>query len=171
MMDNFALSLAHVLRSEGGFVNDPQDAGGATNEGVTQHQYDLWRIAHKQPTRSVRFVDPNEVEAFYRAWYWNTVQGDKLPRGVDYCVFDCAVNAGPHKAAEWLQQAAGVWVDGQIGDVTIQAVTGADPRRIINGICSERLAYLESRPNWQHFKNGWSARVVSVEQDARGMAA
>jgi lysozyme family protein len=170
MMDNFAPSLAHVLRSEGGFVNDPKDPGGATEEGVTQHQYDLWRIAHKQPTRSVRFIDPNEVEAIYRRWYWDAVRADKLPHGVDYCVFDCAVNSGPHRAAEWLQLAAAVRADGQIGDVTISAVNAADPRRIIHGICTQRLAFLETLPTWPHFKNGWSARVAGIEQDARGMA-
>lgn len=171
MNDNFAPSLAHVLRSEGGYVNDALDPGGATNEGVTQHQYDIWRISHGQATRSVKFVDPNEIEAFYRAWYWNAVQGDRLPHGVDYCAFDCAVNSGPHRAAVWLQEAAGVPADGQIGQHTLAAVNAADPRRIINGICTERLTYLESLPTWPHFKNGWSARVVGLEQDARGMAA
>ena len=62
MISNFGISLNYVLGSEGGFVNDPQDPGGATNEGVTQHQYDIWRIAHHQETRSVRFIDPNEIE-------------------------------------------------------------------------------------------------------------
>ena len=170
MNDSFPASLAHVLRSEGGYVNDPQDPGGATNKGITQHQYDLWRIAHGQPTRPVSAVDPNEIEAMYRKWYWAPVHADELPHGVDYCVFDCAVNSGPHRAAEWLQQAAGVRVDGAIGPVTIAAVTAADPRRIINGICNERLAYLETLPTWGHFGRGWSVRVASVEQDARGMA-
>lgn len=170
MNDNFAPSLAHVLRSEGGFVDDKLDPGGATNEGVTQHQYDLWRIAHKLKTRSVHDIDQNEVEAIYRYWYWNTVAGDDLPYGVDYCVFDCAVNSGPHCASEWLQEAAGAKPDGNVGAKTLAAVSAADPRRIIHGICTERLAFLSRLPAWNHFGRGWSVRVASVEQDARGMA-
>lgn len=169
MNDNFSPSLSHLLATEGGYSDDPRDPGGQTNHGVTQHQYDIWRIAHKQPTRSVRLIDPNEIEAFYRAWYWNTVLADQLPSGVDYCVFDAAVNSGPHRSAEWLQEAAGVTVDGSIGPKTIAAVTAADPRRIINAICAERLAFLETLPTWPHFKHGWSVRVASIEQDARAM--
>jgi lysozyme family protein len=171
MIDNFGLSLGYVLRSEGGYVNDPQDPGGATNEGVTQHQYDIWRIAHHQETRSVRFIDPNEVEAFYKAWYWDKVVGNILPSGVDYCVFDCAVNSGPHRAAEWLQEAVGALPDGQIGQKTMAAVAATDPEHIIEMVCNERLAFLETLPTWHHFGNGWTNRVNQVEARAKAMAS
>jgi lysozyme family protein len=170
MSDNFAPSLTHVLASEGGFVDNPHDPGGATDEGVTQHQYDLWRTAKHLPTRSVRFIDPNEVEAIYRGSYWNAVRGDDLPSGVDYCVFDWSVLGGPHRAIEHLQQAVGVAADGQIGAITLSAVRAADPLRVIHQVCAERLAYLQTRPAWPYFKNGWSNRVNSVEITARGMA-
>lgn len=170
MRDNFAPSLAHLLASEGGFVNDPRDPGGATNEGVTQHQYDAWRAAHRQGIRSVRFIDPNEVEAIYRNLYWNTIKADDLPAGVDYCVFDCAVNSGPHQAARFLQRAVTVEDDGLVGPATIAAVKAADPNRIINGFCAERLKFLQSLPTWSHFGKGWGRRVASVEITARGMA-
>lgn len=169
MTDDFAPSLAHVLASEGGFVDNPHDPGGATDEGVTQHQYDLWRTAKGLPTRSVRMIDPNEVEAIYRGSYWNVVDGDQLPSGVDYCVFDWSVLAGPHRAISHLQQAVGATADGSMGPVTLAAVNAADPRRVINAVCAERLAYLATRPGWPYFKDGWSRRVASVEQVARGM--
>lgn len=168
MTDNFAPSLAHVLASEGGWSDDPHDPGGATNEGITQHRYDLFRVSHGQQTRSVRLIDPNEVEAIYRI-YWNAVQGDKLPSGVDYATFDYAVNSGPHRAVCALQEAAGVADDGLIGTVTLAAVNSADPRRLINAICDERQAYLESLPTYRYFGDGWDNRVASVEQVARGM--
>lgn len=169
MTNDFAASLAHVLASEGGFVDNPHDPGGATDEGVTQHQYDLWRTAKGLPTRSVRFIDPNEVEAIYRGSYWNAVSGDTLPAGVDYCVFDWSVLAGPHRAIEHLQQAVGVTADGSIGPKTLGAVAAADPLHVINAVCAERLAYLKTRPAWPYFQNGWSNRVNSVEITARGM--
>lgn len=169
MNGNFPASLAHVLASEGGFVDNPHDPGGATDEGVTQHQYDLWRTAKGLSTRSVKFIDPNEVEAIYRGSYWNAVDGDQLPSGVDYCVFDWSVLAGPHRAIEHLQQAVGTTPDGIIGPATLAAVAAADPLRVINGVCAERLAYLKTRPGWRYFGDGWSNRVNSVEITARGM--
>jgi lysozyme family protein len=168
---NFPKALGFLLESEGGFVNDPRDPGGATDEGVTQHQYDLWRIANRLPTQTVSAIGQSEVEAIYKGWYWNPIDGDTLPSGVDYCVFDCAVNSGPHMAAKWLQQAAGVPADGQIGNVTISAVNAADPRRIIDGICSERLAFMQRLPTWSHFEKGWSSRVTSVGLNARSMVS
>jgi lysozyme family protein len=167
---NFAPSLAHVLASEGGFVDDPRDNGGATNKGVTQSVYDHWRRIHNRDLRSVETIDPNEVEAIYRKQYWDAVSGDNLPSGVDYCTFDYAVNSGPIRACKALQRAAGVDDDGQIGPVTLSAVNSADPRRIICAISADRLSFMERQPAWAHFGNGWSHRVATVEQVARGMA-
>jgi lysozyme family protein len=166
---NFPTAMSHVLASEGGFVDNPHDAGGATDEGVTQHQYDLWRTAKGLQTRSVRYIDQNEVEAIYRGSYWNAVNADALPAGVDYAVFDWSVLAGPHRAIEHLQQAAGVAADGSMGPVTLAAVNSADPRQLISAVCAERLAYLKTRPSWPYFHNGWSSRVASVEQAAEAM--
>lgn len=169
-MNNFAPSLAHLLTTEGGYVNDPKDPGGATNEGVTQKEYDLWRTAQRQTVRSVRLINANEVAAIYRHCYWDTIRADKLPSGVDYCVFDCAVNSGPHQAVKFLQRAAGAIDDGFIGPATITAVNAADPRRIINAVSAERLSFLKRLPTWGHFEDGWTSRVNSVEITARGMS-
>jgi lysozyme family protein len=171
MMDDFAVCLAHVLHVEGGYSDNPRDPGGATNEGITQHVYDNWRLSAGLQTRDVRLLGQAEAEAIYRKLYWNAVRGDQLPAGVDYCVFDFAVNSGAHEASKCLQTAAGVTPDGFIGAVTINAVRAADPRRIINGVCAERLAYMETLRTWPTFHNGWSARVAEVEQVARGMVA
>lgn len=168
--DNFALVLQRIELSEGGFVNNPHDPGGATNEGITQHQYDLWRIADGERTQSVRFLGPKEAEAIYRAWYWNAVSGDQLPAGVDYAVMDGAVNSGPHEAIRWLQTAAGVVPDGFIGPKTLAAVAACDPKQLIRSICDERLAYDQGLKNWPYFSRGWSARIAEVESNAQGMA-
>jgi len=177
MMDNFAPSLSHVLASEGGYVNNPRDPGGATNKGITQREYDAWRARHGQPHRDVLLIDNNEVEAIYREDYWNKICGDQLPHGVDYCMFDFAVNSGPHeadvtvqRAIRALQDSADVVIDGVIGPKTLAALSNADPRRIINEICTERLSFMKEHCDWADFGNGWDKRVASVEITARGMA-
>lgn len=94
MRANFDASLAAVLQHEGGWSNDPHDPGGATNRGVTQGTYDLWRVDHQLPKRSVKHITPAEVMAVYKKRYWDAVRGDEMPSGVDYCLFDFAVNSG-----------------------------------------------------------------------------
>jgi lysozyme family protein len=176
MISNFASSLAHVLLSEGGYVNNPRDPGGATNQGITQREYNAWRTRHGQPPQDVRLLTSGEGSALYREEYWNKVSGDLLPSGVDYCAFDFCVNSGPYEADECLQRAieslqasAGVTVDGVIGPKTIAALQAADPRRIINEVCAERLAFMKAHCDWADFGDGWRNRVNSVEITARGM--
>jgi len=168
---NLASSLAAVLLHEGGYVNDPQDQGGATNRGITQHVYDDWRRSQGLDPRGVRSIEQPEIEAIYRKLYWNACRCDDLPSGVDYCVFDFAVNSGPVRAARYLQRAVGVNDDGQIGPVTLAAVDAKPACETIAAISAARLAFLGQLPTFSHFGKGWSARVGEVGLKAAEMAA
>jgi lysozyme family protein len=168
---NFASSLAAVLVHEGGYVNDPQDPGGATNKGVTQHVYDDWRRSRGLEPRSVRSLEQSEVEAIYRKLYWNAVRGDDLPAGVDYCIFDFAVNSGAIRAARYLQRAVGVADDGVIGPMTLAAVNAKPPCETIAAVSAARLAFLGQLPTFQRFGKGWTVRVGEVGLKAAEMAA
>lgn len=171
LAQEFEISLAEVLKSEGGYVNDPRDPGGATDHGVTQREYDHFRAEHFMPAQDVRLIGQSEIEAIYRGDYWAPIHGDDLPAGVDYCVFDFAVNSGPARAVRFMQIAAGVAGDGIIGPATLGAIRNANPIDLISRICSDRLSYLKSLPTWWHFRNGWESRVDSVRAKAEAMAA
>lgn len=159
---NFPASLALVLRSEGGYVDDPRDPGGATNKGVTQDVYNDWRAAEGLEKRSVRLINDYEIGAIYRKRYWDACRCDDLPAGVDYCVFDFAVNSGVNRASRYLQRAAGVADDGQIGAMTIAAVCAAQSIAIIERVCVDRLNFLRALKTFAHFGKGWTARVEDV---------
>ena len=119
----FARALPRVLAHEGGYVDDPFDPGGATNKGITFRVYDAYRTRNGLPTRDVRAISATEVAEIYRLQYWDAVKGDELPPGLDYVLFDGAVNSGPSQSIKWLQRALGdVAVDGQIGQATLAAV-------------------------------------------------
>lgn len=166
MQSTFQIDLTDVLKREGGFVNDPKDPGGATNHGVTQHEYDHWRAAHGLPSRSVVKIATDEIAAIYAEDYWQPIHGDALPAGVDYCVFDFAVNSGPTRAVKFLQRAVGVKDDGILGHATLDAVARHDARVTIESICDSRQEYLEHLPTFSHFGRGWTARVDQVRAAA-----
>lgn len=170
MKENFATALAAVLQHEGGYVNDPQDPGGATNKGVTQSVYDDWRRSQGLNPRSVRSLEQSEVEAIYRKLYWNAVRGDDLPAGVDYCMFDFAVNSGWPRAVRFLQRAVGVADDGIFGPLTMAAVKAVPPCEIIARVCATRLTFLQTLPTFVRFGRGWSRRVAEVQTTAVEMA-
>ena len=169
MIENYAKSLAQVLLSEGGYNDDPQDPGGATNFGVTQVVYDDYRVAQGLPTQSVRSISQSEVSDVYRNQYWNRIDGDALPAGVDYATFDFAVNSGVSRASRFLQAAVGAAPDGVIGPVTVGKV--GDPKLCIDKLCDKRQAFLESLPTFNHFGKGWTARVSDVRAFAKTMVS
>lgn len=159
MRENFAKALAQVLRYEGGFSDHPEDPGGATMKGVTQAVYDAWRKAANQPTQSVRYISDLEVGAIYRDQYWDRISGDDLPSGIDFAVFDFAVNSGVSRAARTLQGVVGVKQDGQIGPATLQATK----TYVAMAVTNKRLAFMQSLSIWATFGKGWSARIADVK--------
>ena len=168
MKSNFEDCLAHVLASEGGFVNHPKDPGGATNRGVTQAVYNAYRKIRGRGMQSVKFITDDELRAIYKFQYWDKVQGDFLPTGLDYAVFDFAVNSGVGRAAKYLQAVLGVAQDGQIGARTLAAIT--KPVNTINALSDRRMGFLRNLRTFLTFGKGWSRRVQDVRAHALEMA-
>ena len=159
MKENYAKCLAQVLKYEGGYVDHPKDPGGPTNKGVTQAVYDNWRKSQNLSIQSVRAIADSEVAAIYKNLYWDRVSGDLLPSGVDFAVFDFAVNSGVSRAAKMLQSVVGVTQDGQIGPATILATK----TYVAMSITNRRLAFMQSLSIWSTFGKGWSARIADVK--------
>ncbi|WLJ71093.1 hypothetical protein [Sphingomonas phage Kimi] len=157
---NYDKALPLVLAHEGGFVDHPKDPGGPTNKGVTQRVYDAYRTNIGLAKRSVRLIETGEVRQIYRDQYWNLVSADQLPEGLDYAVFDYAVNSGVGKAVKDLQRELGVGVDGVVGELTIRAAKGVnDLEDLIVRYCNRRLSFLRSLKTWATFGKGWKRRV------------
>lgn len=169
MNKNLDQSIAYVLETEGGFVNNPRDPGGPTNKGITQVVYNNYRDTHQLPRQSVELISDIEVEAIYEANYWDRVDGDSLPSGVDYCVFDFAVNSGSSRAIQFLQLVVGVTADAHLGPVTLAAVSARPAAEIVDDLCDKRQIFLEGLPTFAEFGNGWTERVKTVRAQAKAM--
>ncbi len=167
---NFAKSLALVLKSEGGWSDNPQDPGGATMKGVTLTNFRLY-VNPTATKDDLRHITDAQIATVYRRFYWDAILGAELPDGVDYAVVDFAVNSGPGRSAKYLQQIVGVQVDGRIGPATLAAVRAMLPSSVIDELCDRRLTFLQGLGTWSAFGKGWSARVKSVREQALIMAA
>lgn len=162
----FAACMQGLALHEGGRDDDPQDHGGRTGYGVTQSEWDRWRETHHGLPVDVWNAPRSQVQALFRQWYWDVLDCDRLPIGIDYCIFDYGVNSGVEKSARMLQKLLDVGVDGHIGPITEAAAARANGAILINDLCDARMAYLRTRDNWDHFQHGWTTRVADVRRDA-----
>lgn len=162
MRQNFASALQAVLKHEGGFSNHSADPGGMTNLGCTKAVWEE-HCGHPVDEKAMRALTPADVAPLYKRKYWDKVQGDELPNGVDYVVFDCAINSGPGRAAKMLQACVGVEPDGGIGPKTLAAVRAANPQQLVKDYAKRRLSFMMDLPTWGTFGKGWTRRVNEVE--------
>src|SRR5712664_2353164 len=147
--ENFQPSLRRVLGTEGGYSNDPKDRGGPTMWGITHRDYDAYRNLKGEPPQDVRAMTKAERDEIYRKKYWTGGRCDEMPSGVDYCLFDGAVNSGVAQSVKWLQRALGVeLVDGHVGDHTLLAARDSDAEAVISHMCDQRRAFMKMLKNY-----------------------
>ncbi|NOD35289.1 MULTISPECIES: glycoside hydrolase family 108 protein [unclassified Ruegeria] len=163
--NNFPRCVDIILSKEGGYVDDPDDPGGATNMGITFDTLKSWRKA-PITKKDVKDLSVEEAKQIYRANYWNALSCDDLPAGVDLVAFDFGVNAGTSRSGKLLQRIVGVAQDGQVGPITLAAVKAVDPAHIIRRFSELRLNYYQSLPHFPKFGKGWTNRTNSIEADA-----
>ena len=170
-MSNYNECLKIILMHEGGYVNHPKDPGGETNLGVTKRVYEEWG-----GTKEMKDLTVEDVEPIYKKNYWDKIKGDDLPDGLDLCVFDFGVNAGPGRAAKFLQKLLGVTQDGGIGPQTLGALQSAigedkvtQTREMIEKYQSMRQEYYEGLSTFDTFGKGRTRRVEETTHEAISM--
>lgn len=171
---NFDSAFERVMQSEGGYVWDKDDAGGETNLGVTAGAWGAYLDRPIEPGE-MKALTKEDVKPFYRAMYWDKIKGDDLPAGIDYVVFDFAVNAGVSRAAKFLQRAVGAVDDGVIGGGTLGKVAVTNKERLLKSFVDQKQRFYNglalTNPSQQKFLKGWLARVDQVQNVAESMLA
>ncbi len=170
-----------IVRREGGFVDDPNDPGGATNHGVTIHT--MRRLGldltgdGKVDTADVRRLSQAQAVKIFVQHYFEAPGIARLPAPLQPSVFDMYVNAGTN-AVKILQRLFNsmridVKVDGVIGPMTIAAAKramAAAPDHLVDayGIARRNYYYAlaDSRPASRRYarrqdggKGGWITRA------------
>jgi len=170
MQSNYDKCLKAILHHEGGYVNHPKDPGGETNLGVTKRVY----IEHGG-TKDMKDLTVEDVAPIYKKGYWDKMKGDDLPGGLDLCVFDFGVNAGPGRSAKYLQTMIGTVADGGIGPNTLKAVEAYVSEHGINksieNFQESRQGYYEKLSTFETFGRGWTRRVTETTDLAKTMTS
>ena len=170
---NFQKALAFVLKQEGGFVDDPLDPGGRTNQGITQATFARWLKANELSAADVKDIQSEEVWSIYREDYWKPGQCENLPNVLQLYHFDACVNHGILSAGRILQRALNhinpeVWggplaVDGLVGPKTIGRAVVLGEHGETDHYLWERLAayrrIVGHRPSSLKFLPQWIRRL------------
>lgn len=183
----FDKAIEHTLSPdvEGGYVNDPDDPGGATNFGVSLRwlhsigDLDLDEDGfHDFDFDQDGDVDALDIQAMprdravwvYHEFWWKKFRYDLLPGEVAIKVFDLSVNMGARQAHKLLQRAlraAGAEVvdDGLIGPATRRAIDDTDLCALLPALRSEAAGFYRAltaaKPPLKKFLNGWLRRAYS----------
>lgn len=161
--NNFNQALAYVLKKEGGYSNDQNDHGGATNFGITLADLSAWR-KHPCTADDVKNMPLSEAGDIYYAQYWQPLNLDLVMNlGISTAIFDQGVNRGTKTSAKLAQTILQVEVDGNIGDKTTYALNTVNPKIFINafafGTLKAYLGIVKHNPSQMVFIDGWVNRA------------
>ena len=167
MSSNFQECLDLVLKSEGGWVNNPADPGGETNLGVTKR---VWEEYVGHAVKTMKNLTKDDVAPMYELKYWRPCYCEVLPRGLDFVIFSMGVNAGPGRSVKLLQQSIGCVPDGVIGPRTRELISASNSANLIAKFSETRREYYRSLKTFPIFGKGWLSRVDHEETTALDMA-
>jgi len=166
----FGRAFLATVEWEGGYVNDPDDAGGETRYGISKRQY---------PDEDIQGLTLERARELYKRDYWDALGLDKLnSQPCAEKVFDMAVNMGMGVATRCLQRACNylisrskeVKVDGKLGKRTRSAANwitrnSTGGRRLLlalRGYHFGHYGWLVEGPDtrYEKFAAGWLERAL-----------
>ena len=174
--------IDELIRREGGFVNDPDDRGGATKFGVTESTLSGY-LGEPVDVDDVQRLTVDEARLIYERLYITSPKLDALasatvPRLLDLLV-DSAVQHGPPMPVKWVQRTVGALDDGLIGPLTLDAVQafraamGGDAE-LFWSVFRQRLEYygriIRNDPSQAKFARGLMLRMGEFARPLMVMA-
>lgn len=178
MSTNFEKALEKTLEHEGGFVNDVDDSGGATNFGISLrflkaegYELDLDNDGDTD-AEDMKLLDVDTAGEIYKEYFWDKWGYDSI-RHADVAakMFDMSVNMGARQAHKITQRACNkmgmnLVVDGIAGTQTrntINSIDNADA--LLEGLKMEQVAFynrlVEQKPVLNKFIKGWTRRALA----------
>lgn len=166
-MSNLEKALKYLYPNEGGYTNDPDDPGGATNFGITIGDLSRHR-GHIVTPNDVKNMTRDEAAEIYKEKYWKPLGCNLIEHdGIATAIFDMGVLRGigvPPKYAQLICNRYGnkLTVDGKIGPYTASAINKMDPKVFIKdfeAMCASGFRDIVVRkPRLGKYLKGWLNR-------------
>jgi lysozyme family protein len=153
-MSDSKTAIALTLVHEGGYVNNPNDSGGATKYGITQRD---------MPDVNIADITPEQATAYYVEHYWKALYSEIESQDIANKIFDMGVLFGVGTAVRLLQTGLNLIVDGAFGPATLAAVNEADPYSLLQAykttLVSHAIGIANAQPKDRVFLAGWIKRI------------
>jgi lysozyme family protein len=189
-MVNFDLAFEKTMGAEGGYSNNPADAGGETYKGISRKYESNWQgwsiieSLKSEPNFPKNLASNDDLQArvkkVYKENYWDINKLDLIPdQGIAEEIFDTGVNMGVNRAAKYFQIALNclnkqqvlyddIDEDGKIGSETIYVLkillskeSNETLLKIMNILQGMHyIEYMKSDPSQEVFARGWFTRVT-----------
>lgn len=155
-MAEFDPAVDFVLKHEGGYSDDPHDAGGETKFGISQKYH---------PDVDIPNLTVDQAKAIYFDTWVRYRWREFDSQDVANKVFDYAVNMGPSHAHRVLQRALRacgqlVEEDGKLGPKTLAAANLAPEIPLLVALRCEGAAWYRMKRD-PHFERGWLNRAYA----------
>lgn len=167
-MANHKILESFVLKWEGGFVNDKDDLGGATNMGVTLATYRSV-FGNKKTVKDLKRMTRVQWGVIFKKYYWDKWKADDIKdQNVANILVDWLWCSGSY-GIKIPQKVLGVSIDGIVGTKTIASINARDGKKLFDTIKQERKDYIDricqARPQNMKFKKGWLNRINSLDYE------
>lgn len=165
-MAKAALLVPFILRWEGGYVNDPDDRGGATNRGVTlatfRHFY-----GSDATVEQLRTLTDAQWFHIFKTGYWDRWQADQIAsQSIANLLVDWVWASGVHGIVQ-PQKILDVEPDGVVGPKTLEALHARQAEELFYQLRAARLAFVEGiarrTPSQKKFLRGWQNRINALQ--------
>lgn len=164
-MAKVELMIPFIRKWEGGWANDPDDAGGCTMAGVTIATYRKY-YGNDKTCDDLRFITQDEWLHIFKAGYWDKMKGDLIEnQSIAQLCVDMAWGSGSYWAIRKTQRAIGVKDDGIIGPKTLAALNAEPHEEVFDKIWNMRrewLCNIAKKGNNKKFLKGWLRRLNDI---------
>lgn len=182
-MSTFEKAIPLILHHEGGFVNHPNDPGGATNFGISLRflrdypevgDFDMDGDVDAQDIANMTL---DQAKMIYKMFWWDKFGYGRInDQTIATKVFDFSVNMGAKRAHILLQTALNktfslnLDVDGILGRASIGTINavqdGGEEQQLLTAYCDEAWAFYQrliaNKPELAVFKDGWKNRAYGI---------
>lgn len=165
-MSDFTKAVEYTLGIEGGFVDNPNDNGGATNWGITRSELGHY-LGRDATYAEIKALTREQAIPIYEKFYWNILRlGEIKSQMIATAIFDIGVNRGTNASARYAQAVAKISVDGILGTASIQALNLCEEEtfilRFIHVVKTGYVNICRSNPTQLEFLDGWLERVLRL---------